>query len=285
MILKNIPLKKYTTWGVGGPADYFAEPSDVKELKEAIKFARSEGVDVFYMGSGSNLLIHDSGFRGLVIRTTRMNRFYIDGNMVIAEAGVKLPGLARRTVELGLSGMEELAGIPGTVGGAIIQNAGAYGREIGELIEWIEILHHEKIERYPRDTLKFSYRKSKLPSEGAIVRAGLKLEYGDRMSSILLMRKLLQQRRKTQPRGKTAGSVFKNPAEGPPAGWLLEKAGVKGIRIGGAGYSDVHANFIVNFGDATAMDIYSLIRLGIDRVLDKFGIELSTEIEILGEFQ
>ncbi len=283
-LLRNIPLARYTTWGVGGPADFFVEPANERELVEALNFAEEHGLEIFFIGSGSNLLVHDDGFRGMVVRMNLLNGISIDGTKVTVQAGVKLPRLARITVDMGLSGLEELAGIPGTVGGAIVQNAGAYGREIGELVNWIEIYGDAGVERYRSDALKFLYRKTILPSEGPILRVQLELKKGvvERIRS--RMRELLIDRHRKQPRGRTAGSVFKNPKDAHPAGWLLDKAGVKRLKVGGAEYSRIHANFIVNLGDATASDIFRLIQIGKRRVLEQFGIELETEVVMMGDF-
>ncbi len=283
-LLRNIPLARYTTWGVGGPADFFVEPSDEQELADALRFAQEEGIIPFFIGSGSNLLVHDNGFRGMVVRMSLLNEFSVDGTKVTVQAGVKLPRLARITADMGLSGLEELAGIPGTIGGAIIQNAGAYGREIGELVNWVEIYGDDGVERYRSDALKFLYRKTILPSEGPILRVQLELKKGvvERIRS--RMRELLIDRHRKQPRGRTAGSVFKNPEGARPAGWLLDRAGVKGLRVGGAEYSHIHANFIVNIGGASASDIFQLIQIGKRRVMEQFRIELETEVVMVGDF-
>lgn len=283
-IFGNVKLSKFTTWGVGGPARYFAEPISLEQFVEALRFARERGMEVFVMGSGSNLLVHDSGFPGLVIRTVRLNGWKIRGDRLTVDAGVKLPFLARIAAESGLSGLEELSGIPGTIGGALIQNAGAYGREFGELVEWVELLIDDKVERYTSDALKFCYRRTILPAEGYIVRVGLRLVSSDKVRVRERIRDFVRRRRSTQPLGRTAGSVFKNP-KGRAAGWLLDRAGLKGVGIGGAKYSEVHANFIVNTGGAKADDIFRLMKMGRERVLEIFGVELEPEIKMIGAFE
>ncbi len=282
---EKVKLGRYTTWGIGGAADFLAEPADEHEFAEAVKFARSNSIPIFVMGSGSNLLVHDDGVEGLVIRTVRLNQIVVDGVKVVADAGVKLPRLARLTSEMGLSGLEELAGIPGTVGGALVQNAGAYGREFGEIVEWVEVLTDGGIERIDAHAIKFFYRKTILPVEGFIIRLGLKLAFSDRERVVSRLRELLVRRHQHQPRGKTAGSVFKNPANHRPAGWLLDRAGMKGVSVGGAMFSTLHANFIVNTGNASASDIFELIKLGRERVYAIFGVKLELEIKLVGDFK
>ena len=280
---KNVELSKYTTFGIGGPAQFMVEPRTMEELREALDFAESEGLKVLPLGGGSDILLPDSGFRGLVIRFSRLSNVEIRGRRMVCEAGVYLQRLLNLAAKEGLSGLEPLAGIPGQLGGAIAKNAGSYGREIVELVRSVTILTWDG-EIVDTDTRELSivYRGSRIPDLGLVVRVTLELAEGDPEKITAETEKFLERRKKEQPYGiRSAGCVFKNPENAEPAGYLLDKAGLKGFRIGDAAYSDIHANFIVNEGNASYGDIIRLIEIGKERVKDEFGVSLEEEIVVV----
>ena len=280
---KNVELSKYTTFGIGGPAQFMVEPRTMEELREALDFAESEGLKVLPLGGGSDILVPDSGFRGLVIRFSRLSNVEIRGRKMVCEAGVYLQRLLNLAAKEGLSGLEPLAGIPGQLGGAIAKNAGSYGREIVELVRSVTILTWDG-EIVDTDTRELSivYRGSRIPDLGLVVRVTLELAEGDPEKITAETEKFLERRKKEQPYGmRSAGCVFKNPENAEPAGYLLDKAGLKGFRIGDAAYSDIHANFIVNEGNASYGDIIQLIEIGKERVKDEFGVSLEEEIVVV----
>lgn len=285
-IKKNAPLSKYTTFGIGGPADLMALPQTVKELKEVLDFVEAEGIPFFILGGGSNVLFKDEGFRGMVIRMSALNGIEFKRNIVEVEAGMNLTRLINLAAREGLSGLEPLYGIPGEIGGAVVMNAGSFGREIRELLTSAKLITWEGEEvELPVDELGLSYRRSKIPEMGVITSVKLELVQSDPDKILDLMQEYLEKRTATQPYGeRTAGCVFKNPREPhPPAGELLEKVGLKGYRIGGAKYSEIHANFIVNSGSATFRDVVELIELGKKKVREEFGIELEEEVVVVKE--
>jgi UDP-N-acetylmuramate dehydrogenase len=283
VLKEKIPLAKYTTLGIGGPADYVFLPKNIEELKEALDFAEGEGLPVFILGGGSNVLFPDSGYRGVVIRMAAFNSINFKNDQVEVEAGVSLGRLINLSQREGLSGFEPLFGIPGDVGGAIVMNAGSFGREIKDLLLTATILTWEsELIELPLEELGLQYRRSKIHEMGIITKAKFQLVSGDSEKIAMLMEETLEKRRKTQPfNERTAGCVFKNPPGHPPAGELLDRAGLKGVQIGGAKYSEVHANFILNLGDASSKDVIELINLGQKRVFDMFGVKLEPEIVIV----
>jgi len=280
---KNVELSKYTTFGIGGPAQFMVEPRSTEELREALDFAESEGLKVLPLGGGSDILLPDSGFRGLVIRFSRLSKVEVRGQRVICEAGVYLQRLLNLAAKEGLSGLEPLAGIPGQLGGAIAKNAGSYGREIVELIRSVTILtwDGEIVDTDARE-LSIVYRGSRIPDLGLVVKVTLELAEGDPERITAETGKFLERRKREQPYGmRSAGCVFKNPENAEPAGYLLDKAGLKGFRIGDAAYSEIHANFIVNVGNASYGDILELIEIGKERVKEEFGVSLEEEIVVV----
>jgi len=280
---KNVELSKYTTFGIGGPAQFMVEPRSTEELREALDFAESEGLKVLPLGGGSDILLPDSGFRGLVIRFSRLSYVEVRGRRVICEAGVYLQRLLNLAAKEGLSGLEPLAGIPGQLGGAIAKNAGSYGREIVELVRSVTILtwDGEVVDTDARE-LSIVYRGSRIPDLGLVVKVTLELAEGDPERITAETEKFLERRKREQPYGmRSAGCVFKNPENAEPAGYLLDKAGLKGFRIGDAAYSEIHANFIVNEGNASYRDIVELIEIGKERVKEEFGVSLEKEIVVV----
>jgi UDP-N-acetylmuramate dehydrogenase len=278
--LRNELLKKHTSFKVGGPADYFCVPQNSDQLKEAVLFAQQQRLAVAVMGAGSNLLVLDKGFRGLVIKLAGgINQIKFRGRSVYVGAGVSLGQLLKVAARRGLGGLEFLVGVPATVGGAAIMNAGAWGKEIGKYIERIKGLDYAGEEKIiEKKALKFGYRRSLLQKRKIIIfEVVLKL----RKSRPGLIRKKLkslwEKRKATQPLGiPSAGSVFKNP-KGDFAGKLLEEAGCKGMRVGDAQVCPKHANFIVNLADSKAADIIRLMTL----MQKKIKVKLEPEIKIM----
>ncbi|MEZ4600171.1 MAG: UDP-N-acetylmuramate dehydrogenase [Syntrophotaleaceae bacterium] len=277
------PLAKHTTWRIGGPADLFLRPLDVADLVNALSLLRSHGTPWLAIGSGSNLLMRDGGFRGAIIHLGHFRDAVFDESArVRAGAGLGLMRLIRLAVERGLGGLEPLAGIPGTVGGAVAMNAGAMGREIGSLVDSVLLAGADGIEEWPADRLAFGYRRSTLPPGRVISGVKLQLQPGNRETLQQDVAVRLRHRRTAQGVGRpNAGSVFKNPP-GESAWKLVDQAGMRGARAGQAQVSELHGNFIVNLGGATAEDVLTLIDLVRDRVEEMTGIRLETEVRIVG---
>jgi UDP-N-acetylmuramate dehydrogenase len=286
---KNYDLARRTTVRTGGKADFYARPSTNSQVVELLAWASSEGLPVGVIGSGSNLLIADKGFRGLVIKLDgHLTEVHFEGDGVLSGAGARLPGLAAKTAEHGLSGLEFGVNIPGTVGGAIRMNANAYGGELASVLEWAEVATPEGIERRTPEDFEFTYRHSNIAGYQVVTRAQFRLSASTPEAVKTKLADLRDRRKAAQPAGiKTFGSTFKNPedprAEGRTAGQLLEAAGCKGLEQGGARFSPKHANFVENFDDATTADVVALIAVGRERVQKQFGIRLETEVQVLGE--
>lgn len=284
----NAPMDRYTTFRIGGPAEAVYEARDREELARVLAFLRREAIPWRLLGAGSNLLVRDGGVPGVLIvlkgTLASFERAAMNPFLVTAGAGLPVRSIIRRSLADGFTGLEYLAGIPGTVGGAVAMNAGAFGKEIASSLASVSILTASgEVRVMERAELRFRYRQAEFPPETVILEAGLNVE----PSSSEAVRRRLQtfvQRRKTgQPWGAaSAGSVFKNPP-GDFAGRLIEEAGLKGKRIGGAEVSRKHANFIVNTGTATAADVLALMTLARERVHDRHGIQLEAEIQIIGE--
>jgi len=284
VLREGISLKGLTTFRIGGPARFLAEPAYVDELQGLCALAREEGWPLLLLGGGSNLLVGDKGFPGLVVLTRALRRVKIEGDRIWAQSGASLTALAILAQEAGLSGLEALGGIPGTLGGGLIMNAGAFGRFLGELVEEVEVLIDGKVEVLTGDELDWGYRKSGL--EGKIlVGATLRLVHGDREGIGREMALLNRKKRESQPLDEpSAGSVFKNPP-GKGAGRLIEMAGLKGFRVGDAMVSRLHANFIVNMGKAKAKDVVNLIGVIKGAVEGTFSVSLEEEIIYAGAFE
>ena len=286
---RDYSLARLTTVRTGGPADFFARAGSDERLAELLAWADREGIEVGVVGSGSNLLVADDGFRGLVLKLDEaLATIDREGARILCGAGARLPQAAARAARWGLTGLEFGVNIPGTVGGAVKMNANAYGGELGKVLEWVQIATPGGSERRTPDQLGFQYRKSNLKAREIVSRASFGLEPADSDEVRATLAGMREQRRAAQPSGiKTFGSTFKNPvderAEGRTAGMLLEAAGCRGLRVGGARFSEKHANFVENMGDATTADVLNLMREGRRRVREKFGVELEAEVQLLGE--
>lgn len=321
VIQKNIPLALHTTFKIGGVARFFVEAKKEEEIIEALKFAREKKLPVFVLGGGSNVLISDKGFDGLAIKI-RNTKYEVRDTKIECGAGCLLSKIVNESVKAGLTGLEWAAGIPGTIGGAVRGNAGAFGSNMGAIVARVSVLEISNIQ-YPisnknpkskkslsvksyvlRDC-KFSYRDSifKKNPNLIIFSATLKLKKGDRQKSEKLIKEILAKRKITQPTDfPSPGSFFKNPVVNDiklikqfetdtgqkikddkiPAPYLIEEAGLKGKKIGGAQVSEKHANFIVNAGNATAENVVMLAAIIKTRVRNKFGIQLQEEVQMVG---
>ncbi len=281
------PLKRYTAWKIGGSADVLLEPSGANELVEAAKTAREHVIPVTILGGGTNVLVLDGGIRGLTIRLARaLTEVTITGTDVVADAGVLYPVLANTTAGRGLEGLEFATGIPGTVGGAVYMNAGAYGSETREVLIWADVYNPElgEVERLSNADLELAYRRSVLHDRPGwvVLRAGYALEPGDAQELKARIKEFRTRRINGSPNRPSCGSTFKRPKDDYP-GRVIEAAGLKGTRVGQIEVSPVHANYFVNHGGGTARDVLKLIELAKHTVREKLGVELELEVEILGE--
>jgi UDP-N-acetylmuramate dehydrogenase len=287
--LKDHPLKEFTTFKIGGKARYIVFPKSTKQLIEILTLAKDEAINYIVVGNCSNVLVSDKGYNGAIITTVKIDSFKIDGNLIEAECGAMLSRVAREACEAGLKGLEFAVGIPGTVGGAVYMNAGAYDGEIKDVFERAEVLDENlNPVELGRADMRFSYRNSRLKEEKMVLlRAVFCLKFADRedISPLQKANEFSKRRREKQPLSyPSAGSVFKRPPNNF-AGKLIEDAGLKGYRIGGACISEKHAGFIINLGDAKAEDVRKLIYLAQKSVYEKFGILLEPEIQFIGEFE
>lgn len=285
-VLINEPLKGHTTMKIGGPADLFIEPTSVDGVKKAIELANEAGVPWRAIGRGSNLLVHDAGIRGVVIKLGEgLDDLEINGCEVRVGSGYSLIPLATNISKKGLAGLEFAGGIPGSVGGAVYMNAGAHGSDISKiLIKAFCVFADGSSAWLSNEEMKFAYRTSVLQKikPGIVVEAIFRLQEGDRNTIVTEMQNNKDYRRQTQPWNfPCAGSIFRNPLPNF-AGQLVEKAGLKGFQIGGAQISELHGNFIVNTGNATAKDVLDLINYVKKVILEKYDIRMETEIEIIG---
>ena len=284
-IKANAPMAEYTSFRIGGPADLLFMPSDREQLEYGIKKAKELDVPYMIIGNGSNLLVSDSGIDGLVIRIAGdFSGIEYSGNRLKARAGTLISVAAKDSVEHGLMGLEWAAGIPGTVGGAVAMNAGAYGGETADALKTVTYAENGAIIKETVDKTAFGYRLSPYCAPERIV-IGAEFELNDDDGSAYeKMTDYNKRRREKQPINyPSAGSVFKRP-EGHFAGALIEQAGLKGTRIGGAEVSTLHAGFIINAGGATSRNVYELIRLVQQKVKEHSGVQLETEVKLLGEF-
>ncbi|MCX5749275.1 MAG: UDP-N-acetylmuramate dehydrogenase [Candidatus Saganbacteria bacterium] len=284
-VLKNEPMARHTTFKVGGPADIMFSPEDAGSLKKALKILNSHKTSFIVIGKGSNLLVSDEGIRGVVIKLAgNMNGIKIKGTSVTAQAGVFMKTLIYKCSESGLSGLEPLIGIPAALGGAIAMNMSAWGTSISSLVRSVTVLTKEgKVKKIPKIACGFSYRGSDLDKGSQIIiEILLELKREDIQKISERQEEILFLKTASQPIGlPSAGCVFKNTT-GEPSGKIIEKAGLKGERIGGAEVSNIHANYIVNTGGAKAADIKLLIERIRAIVMDKFGIKLELEIKTSG---
>lgn len=277
------PLKDYTSFRIGGPADVLVQPLDVDDLCRLVRQARRARVPLFVLG-GTNVLVRDGGIRGVVVSLAHLNRVHEEPNAVLySEAGIGMPKLIQIASKRGLSGLEWAAGIPGTLGGCIVMNAGTKLGEMSEAVSAVRMVSPQgEIRDYPRSALAFRYRRSTLP-EGIVAAAWLQLKSGSPDRIVHTVKDYLRYRKDTQPLSEpNAGCVFKNPS-GHTAGGLVEQAGLKGRRVGDAEVSTKHANFIVNRGNATAKDVTTLIAAVKRTVKARTGQALELEVKIVGE--
>jgi UDP-N-acetylmuramate dehydrogenase len=285
----DYPLERLTTVRTGGPADWFARPGALDELLDLLRWADSEGIEVGVVGSGSNLLISDLGFRGLVLKLDEdLATIEQQGQRLVCGGGARLPQAAAQSARAGLSGLEFGVNIPGTVGGAVKMNANAYGGDLSNVLEWVLIATPDGAERRAPSDLGFQYRRSNLKTREVVARASFALEPADPSEVKATLAGMRAQRREAQPSGiKTFGSTFKNPdnprATGRSAGVLLDQAGCRGLQVGGARFSEKHANFVENMGEATTADVIALMAEGRRRVREQFGVVLEPEVQLLGE--
>ena len=286
-VYRNEPMKRHTTFRIGGPADYYLCPHSAKEIQKVVEICREEKLPYFILGNGSNLLVSDQGYRGVVIQLWKnVSDIRVEGCLIHAKAGASLAKIAAEALEEGLTGMEFAAGIPGTLGGAVVMNAGAYGGEMKDILKEVLVMDQQgRIFTLEKKDLKLGYRTSAVKEKGYIVLAAvLELRPGDREEIRKLMEDLKQKRVEKQPLDlPSAGSTFKRP-EGYFAGKLIMDAGLRGFSVGGAQVSEKHCGFVVNTGGASASDVLTLIREVQKRVREKFGVELETEVKFLGEF-
>jgi len=306
-IQENVLLSEYTTFRIGWPARYFVEVSTEEELIEASSFAKEKSLEFFVMGGGSNLLVSDTGFNGVVIKM-KLNGFKVDINSktIMAESGAPLAKLVSDSIENGLTGMEWASGIPGTVGGAIRGNARAFGKNTGMAIESVKAfnVNEMKVSVYENEECKFKYFGSmfKTSPNLIILSATIKLKKGNKGESKKESIDIIKKRISMQPRESSPGSFFLNPIvaneklradfeeekgmkpkdEKLPAGWVIDKAGLLGKKMGGAMISEMHGNFIINTGAATAEDVIMLVSFVKYQVRDKFGVQLQEEVQYLG---
>lgn len=285
-IFMQEPMKKHTTFRVGGPADVLVQP-DETALAAILALCRQYHVSYSFIGNGSNLLVGDKGIRGVVIEMTDpMGNIEVDGTKITAQAGAMLSKIANTAASNGLGGMEFAAGIPGSVGGAVVMNAGAYGREMKDIIERVYVLDENGAQlELDRDALDLGYRHSCIPEKKYIVtKVVLELVPRNEAEIRSEMKELNEKRAEKQPlQYPSAGSTFKRP-EGYFAGKLIMDAGLRGYQVGGAQVSEKHCGFVINKGDATAADICQLMRDVSDKVQAQFGVVLEPEVKMIGEF-
>lgn len=304
-IQQNIPLAKFTTFKIGGPAKFFVEVKNEEELLEAVNYAKKSKLEIFILGGGSNILISDEGFQGLVIKL-QFENFKIENEKIECGASVMLSKIVNESVKNELSGLEWAVGIPGTVGGAIRGNAGAYGSEIGNNIESINAINIERfrVGSYKKDNCNFSYRNSifKKDKNLVIISCVMNLQKGKKNEIENKIREIIKKRSEKIPTGFTPGSFFQNPTvKNPeiiarfekdtgakcydgkiPAGWLIEGVRLRGKKIGGASVSEKHGNFVINLGNATAQDVIILASFVKMKVRNEFGVQLKEEVQYVG---
>lgn len=281
------PMNRHTTFRIGGPADFFVVPESPEKLAAVVGYCREQKVPFYILGNGSNLLVGDKGYRGVIIQIFKnMNGIQIQGEEIHAQAGAMLSVVAKQALANSLTGFEFASGIPGTLGGAVMMNAGAYGGEMKDIVKEVTVLTTEgDITVIPGAEMEFGYRTSVVEKKGYIVLgAVLKLKKGEQESIHQRMEELKEQRTSKQPLDlPSAGSTFKRP-EGYFAGKLIMDAGLRGFSVGGAQVSEKHCGFVVNKGGATAADVRELMKQVNEKVQSRFGVSLEPEVKMLGEF-
>ncbi len=288
---RDYSLARLTTVRAGGRAELFARPTTAAELERLLEWAGHEGLAVAVVGSGSNLLVSDAGVDGLVLKLAgELTAIERDGTHLRCGGGARLPSATAKAAGWGLAGLEFGINIPGTVGGAVRMNANAYGGQLAEVLEWVEVGSVEGLERRDPASLGFSYRRSNLKPGEVVAGASFALREGDPPAIKAILAEMRGKRKEAQPSGiKTFGSTFKNPdddrAGGRTAGQLLDAAECRGLRVGGARFAPKHANFVENVEDATTADILELMAAGRRRVHERFGVVLEPEVQVLGEVE
>lgn len=286
-VLRDEPMQKHMTFRVGGPADYFVMPETIEQVQKVVTLCKEEEIPYYIVGNGSNLLVSDKGYRGVIIQIgKRFGQIEVKGNQITAQAGALLSAVANRALEAGLAGFEFAAGIPGSLGGACVMNAGAYGGEMKDVLLSVTVLTPEgEVLAIPREELELGYRTSIIEKKHYLVlEAVIELQKGDPEEIKAVMDDLRQRRIDKQPlEYPSAGSTFKRP-EGYFAGKLIQDAGLKGFQVGGAQVSEKHAGFVINKNHATASDIYELMRQVSEKVEEESGVRLEPEVKRLGEF-
>ena len=285
---RDYPLARLTTIRTGGSAELFARVGTIEQLERLLAWAAREGSQVGVVGSGSNLLVADAGVRGLVVKLDKeLSKIELDGTRIHCGGGARLPAVSARAATAGLTGIEFGVNIPGSVGGAVRMNANAYGGVLARVLGWVDVVSASGTERRRPNELGFGYRSSNLRAGEIVARACFVLDPAPSSEVKATLAEMRARRKAAQPSGiKTFGSTFKNPsdprAEGRTAGQLLQAAGCRGLRIGGASFSAKHANFVENHGEATTADVIALMAEGRRRVQEQFGIELEAEVQPLG---
>ncbi|MEC7779340.1 MAG: UDP-N-acetylmuramate dehydrogenase [Candidatus Neomarinimicrobiota bacterium] len=284
-VLVDELMKKHTTYGIGGPAEIFVLPSNKEDLIKVFEISKEANQEINVIGSGSNLLVSDNGIKGVVICIKDcLKGLEVNNNTIYAECGVMLGKLVRESIKNNLKGLENLVGVPGTLGGALIMNAGAWGGEVSDCLKSVELLDTDnQLVTLLKSEIDFSYRSSSFKNGSILLSAIFDLTLSD--ENLIKNQSQIAQfgRKDTQPLNyRSAGSVFKNPSKDSPAGMLIDKAGLKGLTIGQAQISEKHANFFVNVGDAKAEEMLALIKKAKSTVKDKFDIEMNLEVKLMG---
>jgi UDP-N-acetylenolpyruvoylglucosamine reductase len=291
IVERDFPLDRMATVRTGGEAEYFARAGSNAQLRELLAWARTIGAPIAVVGSGSNLLIADEGVKGLVVKLDRkLALIQHEGERLTCGGGARLPSVAARAAQAGLSGIEFGVNIPGTVGGAVRMNANAYGGELAKALEWVEVMTADGLERRVPADLGFDYRRSNLTAGEIVARASFVLVPAKTATVKATLAEMRERRHAAQPQGiKTFGSTFKNPEggvgsdnKGRSAGLLLAEADCNGLTVGGARFAEKHANFIENTGDASTADVIAVMAEGRRRVKERFGVELEPEVQTLG---
>ena len=281
-VIKNEPLALHTTFRIGGPADYFAIPKNTEEIMELIGLCKKNDIPYYVIGNGSNILVSDKGYRGVIIQiATGMNDIKVEDTRIYAQAGAMLEKVSNMAYHHGLTGMEFASGIPGTMGGAIVMNAGAYGGEMKDIVEYVDVLENGEITRYRCHEMEFSYRHSIIDEKKIVLGVGLLLHEGDKNAICDRMQELNQARKEKQPlEYPSAGSTFKRP-EGYFAAKLIDECGLRGYRVGGAMVSQKHCGFVINYDHASCCDVLQLMEDVRNKVLETYGVSLQPEVRIL----
>lgn len=285
-VIEDHPMKEVTSFQIGGPVDYFIEPRSEEELRDVIVSVERDEMPWMIMGKGTNMVVSDKGIRGAVIRLENyFSDVRVDGMRVVAQSGASMKKVAEAACEASLTGLEFAHGIPGAVGGAMTMNAGAYGGEMKDVVESVKVMYHDgTTEVIPADQMDFRYRNSRVYDEKLVVlEATFLLRRGEQAEIQREMDELWNRRVSKQPlEYPSAGSTFKRPV-GYFAGQLIDQAGLRGLKHGGAQVSEKHCGFVINCGDATCKDVVELIRTVQEAVYEKHGVELETEVKVLGE--